>query len=173
MLGIMQQEAESNGVMVEIVRTNNLSIKPCVGCMVCRTKNQCMMAEDDSQRVLRMMQEADAVIMAAPCYWGNIPGQMKLLFDRMVYGMMGENRLGIPVPLHKGKKAVVVTTCTTIWPFNILANQTRGVKRALKEILRYSGFRLVKTIQKGGTKNGKPVGDRELQRCKKAMRAVF
>lgn len=26
--------------------------------------------------------------MGAPCYWGNIPGQMKLLFDRIVYGMM-------------------------------------------------------------------------------------
>ena len=27
-------------------------------------------------------------MMGAPCYWGNIPGQMKLLFDRIVYGMM-------------------------------------------------------------------------------------
>ena len=88
MLGIMQQEAEQRGDNVQMVYTNDLSIKPCIGCMACRTKEKCVIGEDDSQRVLKMLQEADAIIMGAPCYWGNIPGQMKLLFDRIVYGMM-------------------------------------------------------------------------------------
>lgn len=173
MLKAMQDEAERLGHEVSNVRVDQLHVAPCRGCMACRSKLRCVLPEDDAQRVLEQIRWCEVLVIGAPCYWGNIPGSLKLLFDRIVYGMMGENRLGIPVPLHKGKKAVVVTTCTTIWPFNIIANQTRGVKRALKEILRYSGFRLVKTIQKGGTKNGKPVGDRELQRCKKAMRAVF
>ena len=88
MLDIMREEAEQRGDKVQTVFTNDLNIKPCMGCMVCRTKLKCSIAEDDSQRVLKMMQEADAIIMGAPCYWGNIPGQMKLLFDRIVYGMM-------------------------------------------------------------------------------------
>ena len=88
MLDIMREEAENRGDKVQTVYTNDLSIKPCIGCMACRTKLKCSMAEDDSQRVLKMIQNADAIIMGAPCYWGNIPGQMKLLFDRIVYGMM-------------------------------------------------------------------------------------
>ena len=71
MLDIMREEAENRGDKVQTVYTNDLSIKPCIGCMACRTKLKCSMAEDDSQRVLKMIQNADAIIMGAPCYWGN------------------------------------------------------------------------------------------------------
>jgi len=37
---------------------------------------KCLLAEDDSLPVLHLMQQANAIIMGAPCYWGNIPGQM-------------------------------------------------------------------------------------------------
>ena len=103
MLDIMREDAESRGDKVQMVYSNDLSIKPCIGCMACRTKLKCSIAEDDSQRVLKMIQEADAIIMGAPCYWGNIPGQMKLLFDRIVYGMMRDTPR-FPEPLMKGKK---------------------------------------------------------------------
>ena len=111
MLSIMQEEAETRGDTVEMVYTNDLTVKPCAGCMACRAKEKCVLAEDDSQRVLKMMQQADAIIMGAPCYWGNIPGQMKLMFDRQVYGMMRDtNRF--PEPLMKGKKCILISTCT-------------------------------------------------------------
>jgi len=112
MLGIMQEEAEKRGDTVETVYTNDLTVKPCIGCMACRTKKKCVLAEDDSQRVLKMMQQADAIIMGAPCYWGNIPGQMKLMFDRQVYGMMRDTAR-FPEPLMKGKKCILISTCTT------------------------------------------------------------
>lgn len=73
MLDIMREEAEKRGDEVETIRTNDLNIKPCIGCMACRTKEKCVLDEDDSQRVLKMMQDADAIIIGAPCYWGNIP----------------------------------------------------------------------------------------------------
>ena len=78
MLDMMREVAEKKGDQVQTVYINDLSIKPCIGCMACRTKLKCSIAEDDSQLTLRMIQDADAVIMGAPCYWGNIPGQMKL-----------------------------------------------------------------------------------------------
>ena len=102
MLDIMREVAEQRGDKVQTVYTNDLNIKPCIGCMACRTKLKCSIAEDDSQRVLKMLQDADAIIMGAPCYWGNIPGQMKLLFDRIVYGMMRDTPR-FPEPLMKGK----------------------------------------------------------------------
>ena len=150
MLGIMREETEQRGDKVQMIYTNDLSIKPCMGCMVCRTKLKCSIAEDDSQQVLKMLQEADAVIMGAPCYWGNIPGQMKLLFDRIVYGMMRDTPR-FPEPLMKGKKCILISTCTTPWPWNILFKQSHGAIRAMREICRYSGFKIVATIERGAT----------------------
>ena len=168
MLGIMQQEAESKGNKTQTVYTNNLNIKPCIGCMSCRTKEKCVLGEDDSQRVLKMMQEADAIIMGAPCYWGNIPGQMKLLFDRIVYGMMRDTPR-FPEPLMKGKKCILISTCTTPWPWNILFKQSRGAIRAMREICRYSGFKIVTTIERGGTAMHPQLSEKDKQKCLKAV----
>ena len=171
MLDIMRQEAEQRGDEVQVVYTNDLTVKPCTGCMACRTKLKCSMAEDDSQRVLGMMRDSDAVIMGAPCYWGNIPGQMKLLFDRMVYGMMRDTPR-FPEPLMKGKKCVLLSTCTTPWPWNIWFKQSRGAIRAMREICHYSGLKVVTTIERGGTAMRPQLSERDRQKCRKAIRLI-
>ena len=171
MLSIMESEAELRDNIVQKVYTNDLSIKPCIGCMACRTKGKCVLGEDDSQRVLKMMQQADAIIMGAPCYWGNIPGQMKLLFDRIVYGMMRDTPR-FPEPLMKGKKCILLSTCTTPWPWNILFKQSRGAIRAMSEICRYSGFKIVTTIERGGTAMHPQLSEKDKQKCLKAIRKL-
>jgi len=171
MLGMMQAEAEQRGDKVQTVNTNDLTIKPCIGCMACRTKERCVLDEDNSQRVLKMLQEADAVIMGAPCYWGNIPGQMKLLFDRIVYGMMRDTPR-FPEPLMKGKKCILLSTCTTPWPWNILFKQSRGAIRAMREICHYSGFKIVATIERGGTAMHPQLSDKDKQTCIKAIQRL-
>ena len=168
MLNIMREEAESKGNKTQMVYTNDLSIKPCIGCMACRTQLKCSIAEDDSQRVLKKLQEADAIIMGAPCYWGNIPGQMKLLFDRIVYGMMRDTPR-FPEPLMKGKKYILLSTCTTPWPWNIWFRQSRGAISAMREICRYSGFKIVATIERGGTVMHPQLSEKDKQKCLKAI----
>ena len=89
MLQLMETEAKDNGDEVTVVRVADLAIRPCIGCMSCREKLKCCLPEDDAQRVLKQIEEAHALIIGAPCYWGNLPGQLKVMFDRIVYGMMG------------------------------------------------------------------------------------
>ncbi|MBQ3634055.1 MAG: flavodoxin family protein [Bacteroidales bacterium] len=168
MLEIMRQEAERHGETVETVCANDLSIKPCMGCMVCRTKGSCVLGEDDSQRVLAMIQKSDAIIIGAPCYWGNMPGQLKLLFDRIVYGMMRDTDR-FPEPLMKGKKCILVSTCTTPWPWNVWFNQSSGVIKVLKEICWYSGFKIVATVERGGTAKYPELSEKDRQKCVKAV----
>ena len=103
-----------------------------MACMQCRAKDFCVLPDDDSQRVLQLIKDSYAIVIAAPCYWGNIPGTLKLLFDRIVYGMMDESQRGFPKPLHKGKRCVLVSTSTTPCPLNILMHQSRGAIRALR-----------------------------------------
>ena len=57
-------------------------------------------------RANAIAKNADNIIIGSPTYWGNIPGSLKVLFDRNVYLFMGESKSGIPVPKMKGKKAI-------------------------------------------------------------------
>lgn len=173
MLNILSQEAISHGAEVEQVIVNRLLIRPCLGCMNCRSKNFCCLPEDDAQRTLKKIEESDVLIIGSPCYWGNMNGYLKVLFDRIVYGMIGENKSNIPTPKHKGKRAIIVTTSTTAWPFNILFHQTSGVVRALKQILHYSGFNIQGIIQKGGTKKYPDLTDKEQEKCRKIIRRII
>lgn len=168
MAATLKQEAERLGAEVEEIWVQGLTVRPCMGCMACRSKHACVLPEDDAQRVLEKIKAADALVVAAPCYWGNMPGTLKLLFDRMVYGLMDENAAGLPLPLHKGKRCVLISTSTTPWPFNILLHQSHGAIRAMKEVCKYSGFKIVATIEKGGTKGQKALPERILRRCRKA-----
>lgn len=168
MLDIMRNEAESKNMMVETVNIMDLEMKPCIGCMACRTKEKCVLPEDDTIRVLDKLRWADAIILGAPCYWGNIPGQMKVLFDRLVYGMMRDTPR-FPEPLMKGKKCILVSTCTTPWPFNIWFKQSRGAIRAMREICRYAGFKIVKEIERGGTMRNPHLTEKDKLKCLKAI----
>lgn len=173
MLDIIRTEAESRGAQVHYIRVNDLSVRPCVACMKCRSTHQCVLPADDAQRILSLITQCDTVVIGAPCYWGNMPGTLKLLFDRMVYGMMGENKWAIPIAKHKGKKAILVSASSTMWPFNILANQTRGVIKALREILGWSGFKIVSTIEKAGTYRHPEFTERDRRKCIKAAAKLF
>ena len=171
MLEAMEEEAAKAGMQATLVRVSDLHVHPCRGCMACRSKRDCVLPEDDAQRVLRLIQACDVLVIGAPCYWGNMPGELKVLFDRLVYGMMGESAQGIPQPLHRGKRAILVSTSTTPYPFNILFRQTRGVVRALKEILKWSGFKVVATVEVGGTKQ-RVVSEKTIKRCRDMMRRL-
>ena len=171
MLRIFHEQAIATGVEVTEVYANDLQIKPCMGCMACRSKRHCVLPEDDAQRVLALIQQADAIVIGAPCYWGNIPGQLKLLFDRIVYGMMRDTPR-FPEPLMKGKRLVCISTSTTPFPFNILMNQSRGAIRALREIGRFSGWKIVDTIERGGTATRPQLSPRDISKCHKAFRKL-
>ena len=171
MLRIFHEQAINSDIEVSEVYANDLQIRPCMGCMACRSKRHCVLPEDDAQRVLTLIEQADAIVIGAPCYWGNIPGQLKLLFDRIVYGMMRDTPR-FPEPLMLGKKAVFISTCTTPFPFNILMNQSHGAIRALREIGRFSGWKIVDTIERGGTATRPQLSPRDISKCHKAFRKL-
>lgn len=157
---------------VEYVFVGELAMKPCTGCMRCRSDLKCVLPEDDAHRIAQAVREADALVVGSPCYWGNMNGWLKVLFDRIVYAMMGEKPDGRPVPLHKGKRAVLVTSCNTIWPFSVWFRQTGGVVRALGEVLRWSGFRVVGTVAKSGSRRRAALSAREVRKCGKLAEKI-
>lgn len=144
-----------------------LKVKPCTGCVRCRPDGGCVLPEDDGHAVARLIEEADALIVGTPTYWGNMSGQLKVLFDRLVPTIMGESPRGLPLPRHKGKPMIVVTACTSPWPFNVLAAQSRGAVRAVHEVLGTGGFRNVGSVVQPGTKGRSAVSPRQLRRAQR------
>ena len=130
------------------------------------------MKKDDAHVIAEKIKAADVVVIGSPCYWANMNGKLKMLFDRIVYVMMSERKSGIPVSLNKGKKCIIATACTTPYPFNLLARQSSGTIRAIKEITKYSGFNCIGVIQKAGTKESRELTKREIARCNRLNRKL-
>ncbi len=152
------------GADIHWYNVNDLKIHPCMGCMACRSKKACVLPEDDATMISREINDCEVLLMGSPVYWGNISGQMKLLFDRIVAVMMDEPECGFPKGLQKGKKAVVVTACTTIWPFSWICRETTGALHAMKEILGYSGYKVVGKLVFSGTRKRKDIPQRLLDK---------
>ena len=157
---------------VEYVTVSELQVRPCIGCMRCRSLKRCVLPEDDAHRIADSLRQAEGLVIGSPCYWGNMSGSLKQLFDRTVYALMGEKPNGLPQPLHKGKKAVLVASCNTAYPLSVWFGQLSGVFRSLREILRWSGYRVVGTVGHSGARNRNELSQREIEKCKKIARKI-
>jgi multimeric flavodoxin WrbA len=56
---------------------------------------------------------------------------------------------------------------------NILFKQSRGAIRAMREIARYAGFKIVKTIERGGTAMHPELTEKDKQKCRKAFERLY
>ena len=77
-VGADEAGLEGCGAETVYIDVPRLQVHPCIGCMKCRSSLKCCLPKDGAQRVLQSMKEADAVIIGAPCYWGNMPGEVKV-----------------------------------------------------------------------------------------------
>ena len=68
----------------EIETIHDVNIKPCIGCMKCRPDKSCVLPQDDAHALAEKVRWADFIIIGCPVYWGNMPGTLKLFFDRNV-----------------------------------------------------------------------------------------
>lgn len=172
MLETISREAEMFGADTETIRVADLRFAPCSACMKCRPTKRCVLPPDDAHRVADALRRADALVVGAPCYWGNMPGQLKLLFDRLVGSLIDDSAGLMPRPLHKGKRLAIVTASTAAWPFSSLFGQTRGAVSAVRKVTDWSGFRLTGTLEKGGTRRHPELTEAERKRCRQLARRL-
>ena len=145
------------GADIEWIDVYRTEFRPCTGCMQCRATNVCPLPRDAAHAVGERIRQA---------------GLLVVLFERLVPVFMGESALGLPQPRQKGKRALVIAACTTPWPFNILARQSRGAVRSVREILGTGGMK-VRTCEIPGTRkmNGK-LSEKEARRITARTRRI-
>ena len=155
MLKYLEEEIRQKNPSAEIenIRVSSLRFSNCTGCMKCRSCGKCVFAGDDADVTGEKIANADFLVVASPYWWGNMTGGLKSLFDRNVFRMMGESKHGIPLALLKGKKAAIVTACTTPFPFNVICRQSSGVFNSIGEILKSGGIKITSKICTAGTKH--------------------
>lgn len=74
--------AADAGAETEMIDLCDLRVTPCTACEGCSFNGICVF-EDDVPALLKRMKEADGIIFASPVYIDNVPGQMKIVFDRL------------------------------------------------------------------------------------------
>ncbi len=157
---------------VQWVDVCKLELAHCIACMKCRPDGVCVLPQDDAHDVAEMLGGCDGLVIGTPTHWGNMSSPLKTLFDRMVPALIGEQKSGLPLPRHKGKPAIVLTACTTQWPFNFILAQSRGALRAMGGILHYAGFRSVARLAAPGTKGKSQISPKALQKAEAAGRRM-
>jgi multimeric flavodoxin WrbA len=151
---------------VECIDLYDLDMKPCIACMKCRPDSPCILPRDGAHEIGEKIRRAGALVIGTPTHWGNMSAQLKTLFDRNVPVFMGEKPSGMPIPRQKGKPAVIVTACSTPWPFNFIAAESRGAIRAIREVLHCGGYKVLGTVVKPGSKSKPEIPKRLIEKAK-------
>jgi multimeric flavodoxin WrbA/putative sterol carrier protein len=86
MLAMLGENLSREGLDLEEIFLSQYQIGFCTGCATCLETGECWV-RDDYKSVVRVVLEADAVILASPVYIFNITAQMKTFLDRSLgYG---------------------------------------------------------------------------------------
>ena len=155
---------------IETVRIYDLEMKPCIGCMKCRPDQTCILPRDDGHVLAEKVRWPDFIIIGCPVYWGNMPGSLKLFFDRNVplfeYAEAKAIRY-VPKPQLRGKRAALVVSSVGPFPFNLLRSQSRGTIGSLRTILKASGVRIERVLNVSDSYNFEKKKERYLKKARR------
>jgi len=169
------ESAIDSGHEVETVRIHDLNIKPCMGCMKCRPDRLCILPRDDAHVLAEKVRWSDFIIIGCPVYWGNMPGTLKLFFDRNVplfeYAEDKAIRY-VPKPQLRGKRAALVVSCIAPFPYNLLRSQSGGTIGSLRTILRAGGVRIESVLNIPDSCNFEKKKERYLKKARRIAASI-
>jgi multimeric flavodoxin WrbA len=81
--------AASKGAETELIHLYDLDYRGCISCFACKTiggksYGKCAV-QDDLTDVFSKVEQADAIILGSPIYWGTVSGEMKSFMERLLF----------------------------------------------------------------------------------------
>jgi len=81
--------AVSKGAETELIHLYDLTYKGCISCFACKaiggkSYGKCPV-KDDLAEIFKRVEEADALILGSPIYWGRVTGEMAAFMDRLLF----------------------------------------------------------------------------------------
>ncbi len=112
---------DSGRYEAETVHITGLTIRPCMGCLSCwgRTEGECVIKNDDIPALKEKILASDILIASFPLYYFGIPGQFKVMMDRLLSMVMAYHGQNTPIgnePAHtprypKDRKYILISGC--------------------------------------------------------------
>lgn len=159
--------ASGKGHLVKQIFLADLKLQDCRGCMGCQEKGSCVF-RDDIAILEEDIKRADVIIWGSPTHWGNVSALSLRAFERLFGFFIEEMPRGLPRKRHaNNKRAVLITSCSTTYPFNWLFNQSRSTLNRMREVCKYSGQKVVATLVLPGTLGMKEAPARALKKAHK------
>jgi multimeric flavodoxin WrbA len=90
----MAETLKANGVESEILSVGGKMIRGCIACYRC--DGRCRAFDDEVNVALRIMEEADALVIATPVYYASPNGTLISFLDRMFFAGNGDVFAGKP-----------------------------------------------------------------------------
>lgn len=101
---------KANNINVKRYVLGEMDIKYCKGCKKCYETRKCIQ-NDDMDKIITDLFEADIVLIASPSYWGDVTGQLKVFFDRSTPlsdtnggTIIPQGKIGISVAVRTGRR---------------------------------------------------------------------
>jgi multimeric flavodoxin WrbA len=88
--------AREAGAEVLKIRLNDLSMKGCQECGACQKTGKCVL-DDDMQKLYRLLEELDVLIIASPVFFSGLSSQTKMMIDRCQSLWARKYRLNNPI----------------------------------------------------------------------------
>lgn len=81
--------AASQGATTELIHIYDLNYKGCMSCFACKiiggkSYGKCPI-QDDLAPIFKHIEEADAIILGSPIYFGRVTGEMASFMDRLLF----------------------------------------------------------------------------------------
>jgi multimeric flavodoxin WrbA len=81
--------AASQGIETELIHLYDLNYKGCRSCFSCkrvggRSYGSCVI-QDDLTPILKKVEDSDALIFGSPIYYGNVTGEMRSFWERLLF----------------------------------------------------------------------------------------
>jgi len=81
--------AASKGAETEIIHLYDLNYKGCISCFACKLKDgksygKCAL-NDDLSPIFNKIEDADALILGSPIYWGAATGEIRSFIERLMF----------------------------------------------------------------------------------------
>jgi multimeric flavodoxin WrbA len=89
LLGKALEGAASQVAETEMIHLYDLNYKGCISCFACKTiggesYGKCAV-QDDLKEVFGRIEQADAIILGSPIYFGEVSGEMKSFMERLIF----------------------------------------------------------------------------------------
>ena len=87
------EEIEKEGIETELLQVGGGRISGCTACRKCAGTGECALPDDGFKELSGKMLDADGVFLAAPVYFGSLPGQMVSFLDRFYFQCIQTGRM--------------------------------------------------------------------------------